>query len=34
MDTDLIPKEIILKFRDQNGQLREIRVDVFEEGQN
>ncbi len=34
MDTDLIQKEIILKFRDQNGQLREIRVDVFEEGQN
>lgn len=34
MDADLIPKEIILKFRDQNGQLREIRIDVFEEGQN
>lgn len=34
MDTDLIPKEIILKFRDQNGQLREIRVNVYEEGQN
>jgi hypothetical protein len=34
MDTDLIQKEIILKFRDQNGQLREIRIDVFEEGQN
>jgi hypothetical protein len=34
MDSDLIPKEIILKFRDQNGQLREIRIDVFEEGQN
>ncbi|MFP8489485.1 FecR domain-containing protein [Gracilimonas sp. Q87] len=34
MATDLIPKEIILKFRDQNGQLREIRVNVYEEGQN
>lgn len=34
MDTDLIPKEIILRFRDQNGQLREIRIDVFEKGRN
>jgi hypothetical protein len=34
MDTDMIQKEIILKFRDQNGQLREIRIEVFEEGQN
>lgn len=34
MDRDLIRKEIILKFRDQNGQIREIRVDIFEEDQN
>ena len=31
MESDLVQKEIILRFRDQNGQLREIRIDVFEE---
>lgn len=34
IESDLIQKEIILKFRDQNGQLREVRINVFEEGQN
>ncbi|WP_421772977.1 FecR domain-containing protein [Gracilimonas sp.] len=34
MENDLIQKEIILRFRDQNGQLREVRVDVFEESDN
>lgn len=34
MDNDLIQKQVILKFRDQNGQIREITIDVFEEGQN
>ncbi|MEX0724208.1 MAG: FecR family protein [Gracilimonas sp.] len=34
MDNDLIQKQVILKFRDQNGQIREISIDVFEEGQN
>lgn len=33
LETDLIRKEVILKFRDQNGQIREIIIDVFEEGQ-
>jgi hypothetical protein len=33
-DNDLEQKEIILKFRDQNGQLQEITIDVFEEGNN
>lgn len=31
MESDLVKKEIILKFRDQNGQLREITIEVFEE---
>ncbi|MGN8225255.1 FecR family protein [Gracilimonas sp. BCB1] len=34
MENDLIQKEIILRFRDQNGQLREVRIDVFEESDN
>lgn len=34
MDNDLIKKEIILRFRDQNGQVREIKLDAFEEGEN
>ncbi|MEX0845953.1 MAG: FecR family protein [Balneolaceae bacterium] len=34
LDNDLIKKEIILKFRDSNGQLREVRIDVFEEEQD
>ncbi len=34
MESDLVKKEIILKFRDQNGQLREITIEVFEEEQN
>lgn len=34
MENDLIQKEIKLRFRDQNGQLREITIDVFEEGEN
>ena len=34
MDEDLIQKEIILKFRDANGQLREIKIEVFEKGEN
>ena len=34
LENDLIQKEIILRFRDQNGQLREISIDVFEEGGN
>lgn len=34
MENDLIQKEIILRFRDRNGQLREVRIDVFEEGEN
>lgn len=34
MDNDLVEKEIILRFRDQNGQLREIRIDVFEKEDN
>lgn len=33
MDSDLIKKKIILRFRDQNGQIREIKIDAFEEGQ-
>jgi len=31
LDEDLIQKEIILRFRDENGQLRELRIDVFED---
>lgn len=31
LENDLIKKEIKLRFRDQNGQLREITIDVFEE---
>ena len=31
---DLIKKEVILRFRDQNGQLREVKVDVYEESNN
>ncbi|MBD3617521.1 MAG: FecR domain-containing protein [Gracilimonas sp.] len=35
VDNNLIRKEVILKFRDQNGQLREIIIEIFEEeGQN
>ncbi|WP_428235417.1 FecR domain-containing protein [Gracilimonas sp.] len=34
MENDLVQKEIILRFRDQNGQLREVRIDVFEESDN
>lgn len=34
IESDFVEKQIILKFRDQNGQLREITIDVFEEGQN
>ncbi len=33
MDNDLIRKEVVLKFIDQNGQIREITIEVFEEGQ-
>lgn len=31
LEGDMVEKQIILKFRDQNGQLREILIDVFEE---
>lgn len=31
---DLDKKELKFRFRDQNGQIREITIDVFEEGQN
>lgn len=31
LDEDLIQKEVILRFRDANGQLRELRIDVFED---
>lgn len=34
VDEELIKKEIILRFRDANGQLREVTIDVYEEGQN
>lgn len=34
MESDLVKKEIILKFRDQNGQLREVTIEVFEQKQN
>ena len=34
IENDLVEKEIILRFRDQNGQLREVRIDVFEKGNN
>lgn len=34
VDEELIKKEIILRFRDENGQLREVTIDVYEEGQN
>jgi hypothetical protein len=33
MDNDLVRKEVVLKFIDQNGQIREITIEVFEEGQ-
>lgn len=33
IDSDLIQKEIKLRFRDSNGQVREITIDLFEEGQ-
>lgn len=33
MDNDLIRKEVVLKFIDQNGQIREITIEVFEEDQ-
>ncbi|SMO93407.1 FecR family protein [Gracilimonas mengyeensis] len=34
LENDLIKKELKFRFRDENGQLREITIDVFEEGQN
>lgn len=34
MERDLVQKEIILRFRDQNGQLREVRIDVYEDSDN
>lgn len=34
IDEDLVKKEIILRFRDENGQIREITIDAYEEGQN
>lgn len=34
VDEELIKKEIILRFRDANGQLREVTIDVYEDGQN
>jgi hypothetical protein len=34
MDNDLIQKQVILKFRDQNGQIREITIDVFVEDED
>lgn len=34
LENDLIQKELKLQFRDQNGQLREITIDIFEEDQN
>jgi hypothetical protein len=34
IENDLVEIEIILRFRDQNGQLREIRIDVFEKEDN
>lgn len=34
VDEELIKKEIILRFRDSNGQMREVTIDVYEEGQN
>jgi hypothetical protein len=34
MENELVQKEIILRFRDENGQLREVRIDIFEESDN
>lgn len=33
VENDLIQKEIILRFRDQNGQIREVRIDAFDKQQ-
>lgn len=33
LESNLIKKEVILRFRDKNGQIQEITIDVFEEGQ-
>ncbi len=34
IESDYVEKQIILKFRDRNGQIREITINVFEEGKN
>ena len=34
MENDLVEKDIILRFRDQNGQLREIKIKAFEKSDN
>ena len=33
-ENDLIQKELILRFRDANGQLREISIDLYEKNDN
>lgn len=33
MDNDLMRREVVLKFIDQNGQIREVTIEVFEEDQ-
>ncbi|MDR9418120.1 FecR domain-containing protein [Gracilimonas sp.] len=34
MDQNFVEKEMILRFRDENGQIREIRINLFEQEQN
>ncbi|MEX0719429.1 MAG: FecR family protein [Balneolaceae bacterium] len=34
IESDLIQKEIKLRFRDENGQIREISIDIFEDEGN
>ena len=32
LDEDLIESEIIIRFRDANGQIRELTIPIFEKG--
>ena len=34
LDEDMIEKTIIIRFRDANGQVREIPVNILEKGNN
>jgi hypothetical protein len=32
LDEDLIEKPVIIRFRDANGQIREVTITIFEKG--